>query len=151
MISPVNAFVTGMANAGSRDTYSWRDGQAPLDQCGQRDTEQAEAPGTTLNLVPSTECVAWFLELVDIIHVMSVNPGFAKHAILPLQSCQIALPRSVLETPERPEPVVAGGGTISETPSPDMSVSIPNAETSGCHASTCAAVSRAQRCGSEPA
>ena len=55
--------------------------------------------GVVLNPGTPLESVAWMLDLIDIILVMTVNPGFGGQAFLPSQLPKIAALRRMIEAP----------------------------------------------------
>ena len=58
--------------------------------------------GVVLNPATPPESVAWVLDLVDIILVMTVNPGFGGQAFLPSQLPKIAALRRMIDAAGRP-------------------------------------------------
>jgi ribulose-phosphate 3-epimerase len=64
--------------------------------------------GVVLNPATPLDAVAWALDLVDIILVMSVNPGFGGQSFLPSQLPKIAALRRMID-----DAVAAGGHPIA--------------------------------------
>ena len=68
-----------------------------------------------LNPATPTESVAWVLDLVDIILVMTVNPGFGGQAFLPSQLPKIAALRRMIDASGRSIAFSVDGGVTPET------------------------------------
>jgi ribulose-phosphate 3-epimerase len=61
------------------------------------------------------ESIAWVLDLVDIILVMTVNPGFGGQAFLPSQLPKIAALRHMIDASGRSIALSVDGGVSSHT------------------------------------
>jgi ribulose-phosphate 3-epimerase len=61
------------------------------------------------------ESIAWVLDLVDIILVMTVNPGFGGQAFLPSQLPKIAALRRMIDAAGRVIALSVDGGITSDT------------------------------------
>jgi ribulose-phosphate 3-epimerase len=68
-----------------------------------------------LNPATPPESIAWVLDLVDIILVMSVNPGFGGQAFLPSQLPKIAALRRMIDATGRPIALAVDGGITPAT------------------------------------
>ena len=71
--------------------------------------------GVVLNPATPVESIAWVLDLVDIILVMTVNPGFGGQAFLPSQLPKIAALRRLIEASDRAIALSVDGGITPET------------------------------------
>ena len=63
-----------------------------------------------LNPATPVEAVAWVLDLVDTVLVMTVNPGFGGQAFLPSQLPKIAVLRGMIAASGRPIALAVDGG-----------------------------------------
>ena len=71
--------------------------------------------GVVLNPATPVEHVAWALDLVDIILVMTVNPGFGGQAFLPSQLPKIAALRRMIDAADHPIALSVDGGITPAT------------------------------------
>ena len=71
--------------------------------------------GVVLNPATAPESVAWVLDLVDIILVMTVNPGFGGQEFLPSQLPKIAALRRMIDASGRSIALSVDGGVTPET------------------------------------
>ena len=71
--------------------------------------------GVVLNPATPVESIAWVLDLVDIILVMTVNPGFGGQAFLPSQLPKIAALRRMIDASGRSIALSVDGGVTPET------------------------------------
>ena len=68
-----------------------------------------------MNPATPVETVAWVLDLVDIILVMSVNPGFGGQAFLPSQLPKLAALRRMIDASGRAIALAVDGGITPNT------------------------------------
>ena len=61
------------------------------------------------------ETIGWALDLVDIVLVMSVNPGFGGQKFLPSQLPKIAALRGMIDASGRPIALAVDGGVTPAT------------------------------------
>jgi ribulose-phosphate 3-epimerase len=71
--------------------------------------------GVVLNPGTPTEAVAWLLDLVDIVLVMTVNPGFGGQAFLHSQLPKIAQLRRIIDATGRQIALAVDGGITPDT------------------------------------
>jgi ribulose-phosphate 3-epimerase len=71
--------------------------------------------GVVLNPGTPPETIAWVLDLVDIILVMTVNPGFGGQAFLASQLAKIAALRQMIDASGRSIALSVDGGVAPET------------------------------------
>ena len=74
-----------------------------------------QTAGVVLNPATAPESVAWVLDLVDIILVMTVNPGFGGQEFLPSQLPKIAALRRMIDASGRSIALSVDGGVTPET------------------------------------
>ena len=81
----------------------------------QRSDVRRDVAGVVLNPATSSDSIAWVLDLVDIILVMTVNPGFGGQAFLPSQLPKIAALRRMIDASGRAIALSVDGGITPET------------------------------------
>lgn len=115
MITPVDPMLRAFVDAGA-DHISLHPEAGPHPH---RTLQAIRALGKKAGLVlnPGTpiETVAWMLDLVDIILVMSVNPGFGGQSFLPSQLPKIAALRRMIDASGHAIALAVDGGITPET------------------------------------
>ena len=72
-----------------------------------------------LNPATAPEAIVWALDLIDIILVMSVNPGFGGQSFLPSQLPKIERLRRMIDAADHPIALAVDGG-VTATTAPDV-------------------------------
>ena len=117
MIAPVDPFVAAFAEAGADHILVHPEAGPHLHRTLQLIRSSGKRPGVVLNPATPVESVAWVLDLVDIILVMTVNPGFGGQTFLASQLPKIAALRRMIDTSGRPISLSVDGGINAETAS----------------------------------
>jgi ribulose-phosphate 3-epimerase len=117
MITPVDPFVAAFAEAGADHILVHPEAGPHLHRTLQLIRSLGKRAGVVLNPSTSVESIAWVLDLVDIILVMTVNPGFGGQAFLPSQLPKIAALRGMIDAAGRPIALSVDGGITPETAS----------------------------------
>ncbi|HET9018274.1 MAG TPA: ribulose-phosphate 3-epimerase [Acetobacteraceae bacterium] len=115
MIAPVDPFVEAFAEAGADHILLHPEAGPHLHRSLQLIRSLGKRPGVVVNPATPVETVAWVLDLVDIILVMSVNPGFGGQAFLPSQLPKIAALRRMIDAAGRPIALAVDGGITAQT------------------------------------
>jgi len=115
MIAPVDPFVAAFADAGADHILLHPEAGPHLHRSLQLIRSFGKRAGVVLNPATPVETVAWVLDLVDIILVMSVNPGFGGQAFLPSQLRKIAALRRMIEESGRAIALAVDGGITADT------------------------------------
>lgn len=115
MIAPVDPFVAAFAEAGADHILLHPEAGPHLHRTLQVIRSLGKRPGVVLNPATPVETVAWVLDLVDIILVMSVNPGFGGQAFLPSQLPKIAALRRMIAASGRAIALAVDGGITPTT------------------------------------
>ncbi len=115
MIAPVDPFIAGFAEAGADHISLHPEAGPHLHRSLQLIRSLGKRPGVVLNPATPVEAVAWVLDLVDIILVMSVNPGFGGQAFLPSQLPKIAALRQLIDASGRSIALAVDGGITPAT------------------------------------
>lgn len=115
MIAPVDPYVAAFAEAGADHILVHPEAGPHPHRTLQLIRSHGKRAGVVLNPGTPVESVAWLLELVDIILVMTVNPGFGGQAFLPSQLAKIAALRRMIEASGRTISLAVDGGITPET------------------------------------
>lgn len=115
MITPVDPFLQAFVDAGA-DHISLHPEAGPHPHRSlQAIKALGKRAGIVLNPATPVETVAWMLDLVDIILVMSVNPGFGGQSFLPSQLPKIAALRRMIDASGRDIALAVDGGITAAT------------------------------------
>ena len=115
MIAPVDPYIAAFADAGADHMLIHPEAGAPLHRSLQLIHSHGKRAGVVLNPATPLESIAWVLDLVDIILVMSVNPGFGGQAFLPSQLPKIAALRRMIDASGRSIALSVDGGITPTT------------------------------------
>lgn len=115
MISPVDPFIAAFAEAGADHILLHPEAGAHPHRSLQLIRSLGKRAGVVLNPGTPVEAVAWLLDLVDIVLVMTVNPGFGGQAFLPSQLGKIAALRRMIDATGRPIALAVDGGIGPDT------------------------------------
>ena len=115
MIAPVDPFVPAFAEAGANHMLLHPEAGPHLHRSLQLIRAHGCKAGVVLNPATPIESVAWPLDLVDIILVMSVNPGFGGQQFLPSQLPKIAALRRMIDAADHPIALAVDGGVSHAT------------------------------------
>ncbi len=110
MIAPVDPYVAAFAEAGA-DHISFHPEAGPhTHRTLQLIRSLGKKCGLVLNPATPIEAVEWAMDLVDILMVMTVNPGYGGQAFLPSQLPKIAALRRLIDLSGRPIALQVDGG-----------------------------------------
>ena len=115
MISPVDSFLEAFREAGA-DLISVHPESGPhLNRTLKRIRELGAKAGVVFN--PSTDpgVIQWMMEDVDLILVMSINPGFGGQSFMPSQLKKIEALRKMIDATGRDIPLEVDGGVTPVT------------------------------------
>ena len=115
MISPVDAFVPGFAAAGADIITVHPEAGPHLHRTLQLIKAEGKKAGVSLNPATPVETVAPVLDQVDLVLVMSVNPGFGGQAFIPGALAKIAALRRMIDETGRAIDLEVDGGINFET------------------------------------
>jgi ribulose-phosphate 3-epimerase len=117
MIAPVDPFLAAFAEAGADHITVHAEAGPHLHRSLQAVRGLGKLAGLALNPATPVDWAAGVLDLVDIINVMTVNPGFGGQAFLPSQLPRIAALRAMIRDSGRPIRLQVDGG-ITHTTAP---------------------------------
>ena len=115
MISPADPFIKDYAEAGADHISIHPESGPHPHRTLQLIRSFGKKAGVVLNPGTPLEAIAWLLDLVDIVLVMSVNPGFGGQRFLPSQLPKIAALRRMIDAAAHPIALAVDGGITPET------------------------------------
>ena len=115
MISPADPYLDAFREAGA-DILSIHPEAGPhLDRSLQHIRSLGAKAGVVLNPSTPVEAIEWVMDHIDVILVMSVNPGFGGQAFIPGQPKKIARLRQMIDASGRDIELEVDGGVAPET------------------------------------
>ena len=115
MISPADPYLEAFREAGA-DIISVHPEAGPnLDRSLQRIRELGAKAGVVLNPATSVDAVEWSMDDIDVILVMSVNPGFGGQRFMRSQLSKIERLRAMVDASGRDIIIEVDGGVTPET------------------------------------
>jgi ribulose-phosphate 3-epimerase len=115
MVSPVDPLVPAFAEAGA-DTISFHPEAGPhIHRTIQLIRSLGKRPGLVLNPATPLAAVEPVLGDIDLVLVMSVNPGFGGQAFIESQLARIRALRAAIDALGRPVDLEVDGGVNAET------------------------------------
>jgi ribulose-phosphate 3-epimerase len=115
MIAPADPYLAAFAEAGA-DWISLHPEAGPhLHRSLQTIRALGKKPGVVLNPATPVEAIAHVLDLVDLILVMSVNPGFGGQSFIESQLGKIAALRRMIDASGRQIRLQVDGGVTAAT------------------------------------
>jgi ribulose-phosphate 3-epimerase len=115
MITPVDPFIDAFVASGADHIIVHPEAGPHLHRTLQLIRGHGKCAGVVLNPGTPVEAIAWVLDLVDIILVMTVNPGFGGQKFLPSQLPKIATLRRMIDASGRPIALSVDGGITPQT------------------------------------
>jgi ribulose-phosphate 3-epimerase len=115
MIEPVDPFVHDFVQAGADHLIVHAEAGPHLHRSLQLIRSLGRKAGVALNPGTPADAVQWVLDLVDIILVMTVNPGFGGQSFLESQLPKIAALRRMIDATGRAIALTVDGGVARGT------------------------------------
>jgi ribulose-phosphate 3-epimerase len=115
MIAPVDPYIAAFAEAGADHILLHPEAGPHLHRSLQLIRSLGKRAGVVLNPATPIETIAWVRDLVDIVLVMSVNPGFGGQSFLPGQLPKIAELRRMIDALDHPVALAVDGGVNPST------------------------------------
>jgi ribulose-phosphate 3-epimerase len=113
MISPVDPFIDDFAKAGADIITVHAEAGPHLDRSLQLVRHLGKKAGVSLNPATPPEAIAWVLDRLDQVLVMTVNPGFGGQEFIPAMLPKIARIKEMLG--DRDVPIEVDGGITRQT------------------------------------
>ena len=118
MVSPVDPFIEPFAEAGADSITVHAEAGPHLHRTLQRIRSTGKRAGVALNPATPIHAIEPVLGDVDLVLVMSVNPGFGGQRFIPSQFDKIAALRSLIDGGGRTIDLSVDGGIDAETAGP---------------------------------
>ncbi|HLL09850.1 MAG TPA: ribulose-phosphate 3-epimerase [Rubrivivax sp.] len=110
MVQPVDALASAFAQAGADYISFHPDASTHVDRTLQLIRDQGCKPGLVFNPAASLSVLEWVIDKVDLVLVMSVNPGFGGQSFLPGALRKIERIRALIEASGRDIRLEVDGG-----------------------------------------
>jgi ribulose-phosphate 3-epimerase len=115
MIAPVDAYLDAFIDAGADHISLHPEAGPHLHRSLQHIRSAGKQAGVVLNPATSPDALAWVMDLVDIVLIMSVNPGFGGQGFLHSQLPKIAQVRRLIDQADHPIRLAVDGGITPAT------------------------------------
>ena len=112
MIAPADPFLEAFAQAGCDGITVHAEAGPHLDRSLQMVRDLGCRAGVSLNPSTPVETIRWVLDRIDLVLVMSVNPGFGGQSFIPAAVDKVAELRAALE--DRPVRIEVDGGVNAD-------------------------------------
>ena len=114
MVSPVDALVTDFANAGASRISFHPEATAHVDRTIQHIRGSGCSPGLVFNPATPLDWLDYVIDKIDMILLMSVNPGFGGQKFIPQALVKLAQARARIEAAGRDVRLEIDGGVKVE-------------------------------------
>jgi len=115
MIEPVDPHLEAFREAGADHMTVHPEAGPHLDRTLRRIRELGAKAGVAFNPSTPPDTIEWLLDDVDLVLVMSVNPGFGGQSFMPSQLAKIARLRQMIDASGRDIVLEVDGGVTPET------------------------------------
>jgi ribulose-phosphate 3-epimerase len=115
MIAPADPYLAAFADAGADHISIHPEAGPHPHRSLQAIRALGKKPGIVLNPGTPIETAEWLLDLVDIVLVMTVNPGFGGQSFIEAMLPKIAALRGIIDARKRPVALQVDGGVTPET------------------------------------
>ena len=115
MIAPADPYLAAFAEAGADRITVHAEAGPHLHRSLQTIRALGKQPGVALNPATPAEALACVLDMVDLVLVMTVNPGFGGQSFLDSQLAKIAQVRRMIDATGRDIALQVDGGIAPET------------------------------------
>ena len=97
MVQPVDALALAFAKAGADLVSFHPDASAHVDRTLQLIKAEGKQAGLVFNPAAPLDVLDWVIDKVDLILIMSVNPGFGGHSFIPSALRKVEQARKVID------------------------------------------------------
>jgi len=115
MISPVDPYLEAFVKAGADILTVHPEAGPHLDRTVKRIRELGAKAGVAFNPSTPPDTIEWMLDDLDLVLVMSVNPGFGGQSFIPSQLSKIARLKAMFEAAGRDIIIEVDGGITPKT------------------------------------
>ncbi|GHC66354.1 ribulose-phosphate 3-epimerase [Limoniibacter endophyticus] len=113
MISPVDAYLEAFAEAGCDIITVHAEATTHLDRSLQKIRDLGKKAGVSLNPATPESVIEYVLDRIDLVLIMTVNPGFGGQAFIPAMVDKVARVKALIG--DRPIHIEIDGGVTPET------------------------------------
>ena len=115
MIAPADPYLEAFRSAGADHMLVHPEAGPHLDRTLKRIRELGAKAGVVFNPSTPPDVIEYMMDDVDIVLVMTVNPGFGGQSFMPSQLPKIRRLRAMIEAAGRDTVLLVDGGVTSET------------------------------------
>ena len=115
MIAPADPSIEAFAAAGADHISVHAEAGPHVHRTLQLIRSLGKRPGIAINPATPPDHIAYLLDLVDLVLVMTVNPGFGGQRLIEPQLDKIRILRQMVSATNRPIAITADGGVTPET------------------------------------
>jgi ribulose-phosphate 3-epimerase len=115
MIAPVDPYLEAFREAGADHIIVHPEAGPHLDRSLKRIRELGAKAGVAFNPSTPPDAIEWMLDDVDLVLVMSINPGFGGQKFMPSQLAKISRLKAMIEASGRDIVIEVDGGVTPET------------------------------------
>lgn len=115
MIAPADPYLAAFAEAGADHILVHPEAGPHLHRTLQTIRKLGCKPGLVLNPATPLEAIAWVMDIVDVVLVMAVNPGFGGQVFLDSQLPKLRALREMIDAAGRVIRLAVDGGVVAET------------------------------------
>ena len=115
MIEPVDSLVPAFAKAGATFISFHPEASRHVDRTIQLIRDSGAHPGIVLNPATPLSVLDWTLDKLDLVLLMSVNPGYGGQSFIPETLAKIAAVRERINASGRPVRLEVDGGVNLDT------------------------------------
>jgi len=114
MVQPVDAIIKDFANAGATSISFHPEASIHVDRTISIIREHGCSPGIAINPATSLSCIDYLIEQVDMILLMSVNPGFGGQKFIPYVFDKIVEVADIVDEIDNDVRIQVDGGVNAE-------------------------------------
>lgn len=115
MVAPVDPYIQAFADAGSDIITVHAESGPHVHRTLQAIKATGKKAGLSFNPATPVDCLDYLIDMLDLILVMSVNPGFGGQKFIPSQLDKIRDVRARIDATGRPIDLQVDGGVNAET------------------------------------
>jgi ribulose-phosphate 3-epimerase len=115
MIAPVDPYLEAFREAGADSITVHPEAGPHLDRTVKRIHELGARAGVAFDPSTPPEVIEWMMDEVDLVLVMTINPGFGGQSFMPSQLAKIRRLRAMIEASGRDITLEVDGGVTPET------------------------------------
>jgi ribulose-phosphate 3-epimerase len=115
MIAPVDPYLEAFREAGADHILVHPESGPHLDRTVKRIRELGAKAGVVFDPSTPPDLIEWMMDEIDILLVMTINPGFGGQSFMPSQLAKIRRLRAMIDASGRDIPLEVDGGVTPKT------------------------------------